>query len=156
MVTVLFLLPILFCLDSRTFKDEILSNLSGIESELEDLSAAISQQVIEYIHKGDAILTCSRSKSILDSLIYAKKSKKEFQVVVAEGAPLYLFIFIYIPEFSHIKSYTGQDMAVQLLKNKIETTLISDSSVAAIMPRTNLVLIGTLAGFYPPSQLIDS
>jgi translation initiation factor 2B subunit (eIF-2B alpha/beta/delta family) len=47
-------------------------------------------------------------------------------------------------------------MAVQLLKNKIETTLISDSSVAAIMPRTNLVLIGTLAGFYPPSQLIDS
>ena len=49
--------------------------------------------------------------------------KRKFEVIVAESAP----------------SYQGQELATKLAKEGIETTLITDSAVFAIMSRVNKV-----------------
>ena len=53
--------------------------------------------------------------------------RRKFHVIVAESAP----------------SYEGQDLARNLAKEGIETTLITDSATFAIMSRVNKVIIGT-------------
>ena len=50
--------------------------------------------------------------------------KRKFEVIVAESAP----------------SYQGQELATKLAKEGIETTLITDSAVFAIMSRVNKVM----------------
>merc|ERR1712071_546381 len=50
-----------------------------------------------------------------------------FQVIVAEGAP----------------SYQGHKLAANLAKEKIQTTLIPDSAIFAMMARVNISVIGT-------------
>ena len=42
--------------------------------------------------------------------------------------------------------YSGQAMAVELSKAGIETTVIPDSAVFAVMSRVNKVILGTHAG----------
>jgi hypothetical protein len=42
--------------------------------------------------------------------------------------------------------YSGQEMAVELSKAGIETTVIPDSAVFAVMSRVNKVILGTHAG----------
>ena len=49
--------------------------------------------------------------------------KRKFELIVAESAP----------------SYQGQELATKLAKEGIETTLITDSAVFAIMSRVNKV-----------------
>ena len=49
--------------------------------------------------------------------------KRKFEVIIAESAP----------------SYQGQELATKLAKEGIETTLITDSAVFAIMSRVNKV-----------------
>ena len=58
----------------------------------------------------------------------AEKGRK-FQVIVAEAAPY----------------YQGQQLAASLAKANIETTLITDSAIFAIMSRVNKVIVGTHA-----------
>lgn len=47
-------------------------------------------------------------------------------------------------------SYQGQEMALELSKAGIETTVIPDSAVFAVMSRVNKVILGTHAGTSPP------
>ena len=56
----------------------------------------------------------------------ASKGRK-FQVIVAECSPY----------------YHGQKLATSLAASKIQTTLIPDSAVFAVMSRVNKVIIGT-------------
>ena len=58
----------------------------------------------------------------------AAKGRK-FQVIVAEAAPY----------------YQGQQLAASLAKANIETTLITDSAIFAMMARVNKVIVGTHA-----------
>ena len=53
----------------------------------------------------------------------AAARKREFEVIVAESAP----------------SYQGQELAANLAKDGIQTTVITDSAVFAIMSRVNKV-----------------
>ena len=66
----------------------IYADLSGLESELEELSISISGHVDDCIHKGDAVLVCTKSRSVLDSIADAKAAGKDFEVIATENAPL--------------------------------------------------------------------
>lgn len=72
------------------------------------------------------ILTLGHSRSVEGFLKSAAKQRK-FEVVIAECAP----------------ACRGHTLAASLAKSKIETTIISDAAIFAMMSRVNKVIIGT-------------
>eukprot|EP00038_Savillea_parva_P004350 m.136708 g.136708 ORF g.136708 m.136708 type:complete len:406 (+) comp11443_c0_seq1:272-1489(+) len=100
-----------------------------INDELEDLKEGtfnIAQVALEHIHSDEVIMTAGHSTTV-EQFLKKAASKRTFQVFVAESAP----------------GYRGQDMAMRLGQAGIETTLITDSAVFAVMSRVNKVIIGT-------------
>lgn len=73
-------------------------------------------------------MTFGQSRTVQEFLKTAAQNRS-FHVIVAEGAP----------------SYRGRDMAEELAKSGIKTTLIPDSSIFALMSRVNKVIVGTKA-----------
>lgn len=107
--------------------------LEAIEQELInelDMSTnTISTQALDYIQTDETILTLGKSKVIESFLKYAANSSisRKFVVVVVSLAPF----------------YSGHELAKKLIKYKIETIIIPDSAVFAIMSRVNKVILGT-------------
>lgn len=81
--------------------------------------------------QSEVIMTFGGSRTVEEFLKAAGK-KRKFEVIVAETAP----------------SYRGQELALSLSKAGIETTLIPDSSIFAMMARVNKVIVGTHAGIF--------
>jgi len=80
-------------------------------------------------------MTFGKSRTVEEFLKSAAKTRK-FQVIVAESSP----------------SNCGHEMALALSKAGIDTTLIPDSAIFAIMARVNKVIVGTHSGtFYTTS-----
>ena len=84
---------------------------------------------LEHIHASEVILTVGRSRTVEMFLKRAATKGRKFQVIVAEAAPY----------------YQGQQLAASLAKAHIETTLITDSAIFAMMSRVNKVIVGTHA-----------
>eukprot|EP00466_Bigelowiella_natans_P002750 jgi/Bigna1/86521/estExt_fgenesh1_pg.C_110095 len=82
---------------------------------------------VEHIHAKDVILTVGMSTTVMHFLSEAAKLEREFEVIVAESAP----------------AYDGHQMAKELAKKNIETTLVTDSAVFAMMGIVNKVIIGS-------------
>ena len=97
-----------------------------ISEEIEASAYSIAHQSLEHIHAGEVIMTLGHSRTVEAFLRHAGK-KRKFHVIVAESAP----------------SYQGQDLARALAADGIETTLITDSAIFALMSRVNKVIIGT-------------
>jgi len=95
-------------------------------SELEASADNIAAQALEHIHASEVILTAGKSRTVEAFLKRAAKRRK-FQVIVVECAP-----------FFH-----GHDLSLSLSQEGIETTVITDSAVFAMMSRVNKVIIGT-------------
>ncbi|RKP28095.1 translation initiation factor eIF-2B beta subunit, partial [Syncephalis pseudoplumigaleata] len=93
--------------------------------ELENVYANVAGQVLDHIHSNEIILTVGKSRTVEQFLRHAAK-KRRFQVVVAEGAP----------------SYLGHEQAAALVAAGIETTVIPDAAVFAVMSRMNKVVMG--------------
>lgn len=91
-------------------------------------SVQISQQALEHIHEHEVVLTFGRSATVLEFLKAASR-KRKFSVIVARTAP----------------SMDGRDTALALAREGIETTLVADEAVFALMPRVNKVLVGVRA-----------
>ena len=106
--------------------DNILNSIEELISELNLISEAIKYQAKDYIDDGETILTANHSEQLEEFFIEAAKSKK-FKVIVTESAP----------------SLNGVIQAKNLIAKGIDTTVISDSAVYAIMPKVNKVIIGT-------------
>ena len=94
-------------------------------NELEDLHKSINEQAVNHIHSGEIILTSGRSKTVELFLKAAAAKKRDFQVMVAEGAPY----------------NGGHDMAKSLSSAGIPTTVIPDAAVFAVMARVNKVVL---------------
>ncbi|OWF40818.1 translation initiation factor eIF-2B subunit beta-like [Mizuhopecten yessoensis] len=109
-----------------TLKVSVIEALNELKVELENSADNIAGQALEHIHSNEVIMTAGKSKTVEAFLKKAAK-KRKFQVIVAECAPF----------------YQGQELAVSLAKAGIETTVINDSAVFAIMSRVNKVIIGT-------------
>lgn len=84
-------------------------------------------------------MTTGKSKTV-EEFLKAAHRKRKFQVIVAEMAPMYEQSFL-----QHVlcfNRYCGHEMAVSLSKMGIETTLITDASIYAVMSRVNKVILG--------------
>jgi len=112
----------------KEFKDNLIASVNEMIEELYSIYRNIADQSIEHIHANEVIMTYGGSKTVEEFLKAAGK-KRKFEVIVAECAP----------------SFRGQQMAVSLAKLGIETTLIPDSAIFAVMARVNKVIVGTHA-----------
>ncbi|KAJ3338239.1 GCD complex subunit gcd7 [Gonapodya sp. JEL0774] len=106
----------------------VVDSIKDLQDELETHEARIAAEALEHIHSNEIIMTLGNSKTVLLFLLKAAKTRR-FQVIVAEGAP----------------SFAGHIMAKTLAQHNIDTTVISDSAVFAVMSRVNKVILGTHA-----------
>lgn len=127
-------------------KQLIIQGVNEIIEELESVSDTLAQQSLEHIHSNEIIMTMGRSKAVEKFLLAAAK-KRKFQVIVAEGSPV----------------YGGHQLCKTLASAGVETLLIADAAIFALMARVNKVIIGCHAvtangGLIAPSgsQLIAS
>ena len=98
---------------------------------LEDLHEDIAKDALDYIHPGEVILTYGSSETIKSFLCAAKKRdpKRHFDVLVAESS----------------RVSAGHKMASSLARNGVNTTLIANSAIFAMMARVDKVIVGANA-----------
>jgi len=84
--------------------------------------------VVLKLCNSEIILTLGISRTVTE-FFKAAARKRKFQVIVAETAP----------------SYDGHKLALELAKAGIDTTVITDAAIFAMMARVNKVIIGTHA-----------
>jgi len=111
---------------SNLSSSELVALINEQISELEASADNIAAQALEHIHASEVILTAGKSRTVEAFLKRAAKRRK-FQVIVVECAP-----------FFH-----GHDLSMSLSQEGIDTTVITDSAVFAMMSRVNKVIIGT-------------
>ncbi|XP_053664414.1 translation initiation factor eIF-2B subunit beta [Anopheles marshallii] len=107
-------------------KNALVDHLLEIETELETTGDSISAQAAEHIHSAELIMTIGYSRAVEKFLRKAAETRP-IEVVVVECAP----------------DCRGQQLAANLGRAKIQTTLISDAAIFAIMSRINKIIIGT-------------
>lgn len=115
-----------FTLPATNLKSALMDSINELISELETCEDNIATQALEYIHSKEIIMTFGKSETVEKFLKNAAR-KRTFSVIIAECAP----------------SLDGQELAKSLTENNIETIVIPDSAVFAIMSRVNKVIIGT-------------
>ncbi|XP_047346110.1 translation initiation factor eIF-2B subunit beta [Vespa velutina] len=109
-----------------SLKSALIEHINEFEVELETCSENITHQASEHIHSNEIIMTIGKS-NLVEKFFEKAATTRAFEVIVAEGGP----------------SLSGHEMAVNLAKAKIKTTLISDVAIFAMMSRVNKVIIGT-------------
>ncbi|KAF3639359.1 putative acetylglutamate kinase, chloroplastic-like [Capsicum annuum] len=77
----------------------------------------------------EVILTLGNSRTVMEFLCAAKEKKRSFRVFVAEGAP----------------RYQGHALGKELAARGLQTTVITDSAVFAVISRVNMVVVGAHA-----------
>ncbi|CAM9633599.1 unnamed protein product, partial [Chrysoparadoxa australica] len=114
-------------------KQIIIEGVQELCTELEEVNNVICEHAADTIHANEVILTLGYSRTVFEFLVAAaehyRKLHLTFSVIVAEAAPF----------------LRGQVMAKDLAKKGIETTVISDAAVFAIMARVNKVIMPTHA-----------
>lgn len=112
-----------------SLKALIIQGINEMIDELENIRNNIASQALEHIHSNEIIITMGHSECVREFLLFAAR-KRQFQVIVVEAAPY----------------YGGQKLAVALSSAGIDTTLVPDSAVFAMMSRCNKVILGCHAG----------
>ncbi|EPY49700.1 translation initiation factor eIF2B beta subunit [Schizosaccharomyces cryophilus OY26] len=108
----------------------LIAGIQEIIDELDKINTDIEVQSMDHLHSNEIILTQGCSKTVEAFLRFAAK-KRKFSVVVAEGFPN-------MQDGAHA-------MAKRLANAGIDTTVISDAAIFAIMSRVNKVILGTHA-----------
>jgi len=108
------------------FKQLVIDGIKDLIDELETQQQNIANQALEHIHSNEIIMTLNNSETVQNYLKQAAKTRT-FQVIVADTSP----------------THEGQVMAKALASVGIETTLIPDSAIFAVMSRVNKVILGS-------------
>ena len=112
-------------------KQTVMEAVQEVLSDLEDTYKNINEQATSHIQAGDIVLTCGRSKTtelFLKAAVTKKLRRRgSFQVIVCEGGAS--------------SGGGGRAMAASLAQAGIETILIPDSAVFAVISRVNKVII---------------
>ncbi|CAM0956981.1 unnamed protein product [Alopecurus aequalis] len=116
-------------LKTRKLKHDVIAAIGDLIEEIDTCYDQISEQAVELIHQNEVILTLGRSRTVKEFLYAAKEKKRSFRVFVAEGAP----------------RYQGHVLAKELVEKGIQTTVITDSAVFAMISRVNMVIVGAHA-----------
>ncbi|KAF9688770.1 hypothetical protein SADUNF_Sadunf01G0022700 [Salix dunnii] len=114
---------------TRRLKHDVIEAVNELIQDITTCHEQIAEQAIEHIHQNEVILTLGSSKTVLEFLYAAKEKRRSFRVFVAEGAP----------------RYQGHLLAKELVARGLQTTLITDSAVFAIISRVNMVIVGAHA-----------
>ncbi|KAI8824990.1 uncharacterized protein EV422DRAFT_549861 [Fimicolochytrium jonesii] len=112
----------------RSFVANVKQSVEEMIDELENTTANISNQAWEHIHSKEIILTLGYSSTVAHFLEVAAQVR-DFQVIVAETSP----------------THDGHTMAAALARAGIDTTVITDSAIFAVMSRVNKVILGAHA-----------
>uniref|UniRef100_A0A668S161 Translation initiation factor eIF2B subunit beta n=1 Tax=Oreochromis aureus TaxID=47969 RepID=A0A668S161_OREAU len=121
-------------------EENVIEAINELLTELEGTTDNIAMQALEHIHSNEVIMTIGRSRTV-EAFLKDAARKRKFHVIVAECAPF----------------CQGHEMATNLSKAGIETTVITDAAIFAVMSRVNKVIIGTqtvLANGASPTPLI--
>ncbi|OMO95266.1 Initiation factor 2B-related protein [Corchorus capsularis] len=110
-------------------KNNVLEAVNYLIEDIKICHEQIAEQALELIHQNEVVLTFGRSRTVKNFLLAATKKNRSFQVFVAEGAP----------------KYQGHVLAKELAAKEIQTTLIADSAVFAMISRVNMVIVGVHA-----------
>jgi len=113
---------------SKNLQKSILGTIHEFLEELKEVGNSIATQSLEHLHAKEIVMTYGKSRTVEQFLKFAAQ-KRTFEVVVVEAGP----------------GGQGQEMAVSLASSGLETCLITDSAVFAIMARVNKVIVGTHA-----------
>ncbi|KAK4748402.1 hypothetical protein SAY87_014988 [Trapa incisa] len=114
---------------SRKLKHDVIEALNELIQDIDTCHEQIAEQAVEHIHHNEVILTLGSSRTVLQFLCAAREKKRSFRVFVAEGAP----------------RYQGHLLAKELVSRGLQTTLITDSAVFAMISRVNMVIVGAHA-----------
>uniref|UniRef100_A0AAR2K1F5 Translation initiation factor eIF2B subunit beta n=1 Tax=Pygocentrus nattereri TaxID=42514 RepID=A0AAR2K1F5_PYGNA len=107
-------------------KANVIEAINELLTELEGTTDNIAMQALEHIHSNEVIMTIGRSRTV-EAFLKDAARKRKFHVIVAECAPF----------------CQGHEMATSLSEDGIETTVIPDAAIFAVMSRVNKVIIGT-------------
>lgn len=113
----------------RKLKHNVIEAVNELIQDITTCHEQISEQAVELIHQNEVILTLGRSQTVLEFLCAAKEKKRSFRVFVAEGAP----------------RYQGHQLAKEFVARGLQTTVITDSAVFAMISRVNMVIVGAHA-----------
>lgn len=118
---------------SPDLRQNVVAAISELMTELKDMRGIIRDHAKDTIHANEVILTFGNSATV-DAFLKAaadhySKDGLSFRVIVAEAAP----------------SCSGHQLAKSLAKHGVDTTVISDSAVFAMMARVNKVILSTHA-----------
>ncbi|CAN8260169.1 unnamed protein product [Cochlearia groenlandica] len=114
---------------TRKLKHDVIEGVNILIQDIACCHEQIAEQAIEHIHQNEVILTLGSSRTVLEFLCAAKEKKRSFRVFIAEGAP----------------RYQGHLLAKELVARGLQTTVITDSAVFAMISRVNMVIIGAHA-----------
>ncbi|WZZ28822.1 hypothetical protein YC2023_012223 [Brassica napus] len=135
---------------TRKLKHDVIEGVNQLIHEIAGCHEQIAEQAVEHIHQNEVILTLGSSRTVLEFLCAAKEKKRSFRVFVAEGAPRFgdffsrcliitivgvLLILLYL----YIVRYQGHLLAKELVARGLQTTVITDSAVFAMISRVNMV-----------------
>ncbi|XP_078090697.1 translation initiation factor eIF2B subunit beta [Mustelus asterias] len=115
-----------FSVNFPPLRTNIIEAINELLMELEGTMDNIAMQALEHIHSNEVIMTLSRSPTV-EAFLKDAARKRSFHVIVAECAPY----------------CQGHEMSVALSAAGIETTVITDAAIFAVMSRVNKVIIGT-------------
>jgi translation initiation factor eIF-2B subunit beta len=113
---------------STTTKSIFVEAINEMLDDMKTLYESIAAQSLAHIHSNEIILTLGDSITT-ETFFKLGSRKRTFHVIVVEGAP----------------GFGGHKMAQKLAASGIETTLIPDSAIFAVMSRVNKVVLGTHA-----------
>ncbi|KAK4748954.1 hypothetical protein SAY87_015540 [Trapa incisa] len=114
---------------SRKLKHDVIEAVNELIQDIDTCHEQIAEQAVEHIHHNEVILTLGSSRTVLQFLCAAREKKRSFRVFVAEGAP----------------RYQGHLLAKELVARGLQTTLITDSAIFAMISRVNMVIVGAHA-----------
>jgi translation initiation factor eIF-2B subunit beta len=114
--------------DSRPdLKQTIMEGIQEISTDLEDFHKNINEQASNHIFSGEVVLTIGQSKTVELFLKSVAKCKRLFQVIIVVSGAGY--------------NDSTYEMAKSLTNDGIETTVINQSAVFAVMARVHKVLL---------------
>eukprot|EP00301_Raphidiophrys_heterophryoidea_P016427 c2599_g1_i1.p1 GENE.c2599_g1_i1~~c2599_g1_i1.p1 ORF type:complete len:355 (-),score=75.07 c2599_g1_i1:158-1222(-) len=114
----------------REFKPRVIEAIDQLKTEIQNVYDNIKAQAETHIHHNEVILVYGYSTTVLRFLKEAVRKNLALEVFVAEGCDC-----------------RGHNMARELAtsSDKIQVTLIPDSSIFALMSRINMVILGAHA-----------
>uniref|UniRef100_A0A3P9LLK0 Translation initiation factor eIF2B subunit beta n=1 Tax=Oryzias latipes TaxID=8090 RepID=A0A3P9LLK0_ORYLA len=103
-----------------SLRANVIEAINELLTELEGTTDNIAMQALEHIHSNEVIMTIGRSRTV-EAFLKNAARKRKFHVIVAECAPF----------------CQGHEMATNLSTDGIETTVIPDAAIFAVMSRVN-------------------